>query len=103
MQLEQVSDSPIGVVSIIKRINSRSVTYVEGTMEIVEFEPNRAVGMIIHDGPVEMIGRATYEAEGEERTRLTFNVEISGMDESIGVDDERDPEKLPKHQATYRV
>jgi hypothetical protein len=84
MQLEQVSDGPIGVGTMIKRINSRSGTPVEGTMEIVEFEPNRAVGMIIHDGPVEMIGRATYEAEGEERTRLTFNIEIPGMDESMG-------------------
>lgn len=83
MQLEQVSDGPMGVGTIIKRINSRSGTPVEGTMEIVEFESNRAVGMVIHDGPVEMMGRATYEAEGEDRTRLTVNVEIPGMDESM--------------------
>jgi hypothetical protein len=84
MQLEQVSDGPIGVGTIIKRINSRSGTPVEGTMEIVEFEPDRTVGMVIHDGPVEMIGRATYEAESDDRTRLTINVEIPGMDESMG-------------------
>jgi len=84
MQLEQVSDGPIGVGTIIKRINTRSGTPVEGTMEIVEFEPNRAVGMVIHDGPVEMIGRATYEAESDDRTRLTVNVEIPSMDESMG-------------------
>ena len=84
MQLEQVSDGPTGVGTIIKRINSRSGTPVEGTMEIVEFEPNRAVGMIIHDGPVEMIARATYEAESDDRTRLTVNVEIPSMDESMG-------------------
>jgi len=84
MQLEQVSDGPIGVGTIIKRINSRSGTPVEGTMEIVEFEPDRTVGMVIHDGPVEMIGRATYEAESDDRTRLTINVEIPSMDESMG-------------------
>jgi hypothetical protein len=84
MQLEQISDGPIGVGTIIKRINSRSGTPVEGTMEIVEFEPNRAVGMVIHDGPVEMIGRATYEVESDDRTRLTVNVEIPSMDESMG-------------------
>ena len=46
MRLEQISDGPIGVGTIIKRINSRSGTPVEGTMEVVEFEPNRAIGML---------------------------------------------------------
>jgi len=83
MQLEQVTDGPIGVGTIIKRINSHSGTPVEGTMEIVEFEPNRAVGMIIHDGIVEMVARATYEAESDEKTTLTLIVEFLGMDESM--------------------
>ena len=83
MQLEQVSDGPIGVGTLFKRINSHSGAPVEGRMEIVEFEPNRAVGMVVHDGPVEMIARATYEAESENRTRLTVNVELPGMDESM--------------------
>jgi hypothetical protein len=36
MRLEQISDGPIGVGTIIKGINSRSGTPVEGTMEVVE-------------------------------------------------------------------
>jgi uncharacterized membrane protein len=84
MQLEQVSDGSIGVGTIIKRINSRSGTPVEGTMEVVEFERNQAIGMIIHDGPVEMHGRVTFEAVGEDRTMITFNVEIPSMDETMG-------------------
>lgn len=52
-------------------------------MEIVEFEPNRAVGMVIYDGPVKMIGRATYKAEGDNQTKLTINVELPGMDKSM--------------------
>ena len=52
-------------------------------MEIVEFEPNRAVRMVVHDGPVEMIARATYEAEGDDRTTLTLIVEFPGMDEAM--------------------
>ena len=83
MQLEQVSDGPIGVGTMIKRINSRSGTPVEGTMEVVEFEPNRAIGMIIHDGPVEMRGRTTFEAVSDGQTTLTINVEIPSMDESM--------------------
>jgi hypothetical protein len=83
MRLEQVSDGPIGVGTIIKRINSRSGTPVEGTMEVVEFEPNRAIGMITHDGPVEIHGRATFEAVGEDQTILTMHVKIPSMDESM--------------------
>jgi len=83
MRLEQVSDGPISVGTIIKRINSRSGTPVEGIMEVVEFEPNRAIGMIIHDGPVEMRGRTTFEAVSDGQTTLTINVEIPSMDESM--------------------
>jgi hypothetical protein len=83
MQLEQVSDGPIGVGTLIKRINSRRGTPVEGTMEVVEFDPDQALGMVIHDGPVEMVGRVTYAAESEDRTRFTLNVEFPGMDESM--------------------
>ena len=83
MQLEQVSDGPIGVGTIIKRINSHSGSPVEGTMEIVEFEPNRAIGMIVRDGPIEMITRAGYEAEGDGKTNVTLSLEIPGMDESM--------------------
>jgi uncharacterized membrane protein len=84
MQLEQVSSGPIGVGTIIKRINSRSDRPVEGTMEVVQFEPDRAIGMITHDGPVEIHGRVTFEAVGEDQTSLTMHVEIPGMDESMG-------------------
>jgi hypothetical protein len=84
MRLEQISDGPIGVGTIIKRINSRSGTPVEGTMEVVEFEPNRAIGMLTHDDPVEIRGRTTFEAVEDANTTLTISVEILGMDESMG-------------------
>ncbi|MCI0607693.1 MAG: SRPBCC family protein [Anaerolineae bacterium] len=83
MQLEQTTDGPIGVGTIIKRINSHSGSPVEGTMEVVAFEPNRAFGMIIHDGPVEIIGTATYEAVSDNRSRYTLTIEFPGMDESM--------------------
>jgi hypothetical protein len=83
MELEQVSDGPIGVGTVIRRRNSRSGVPVEGTMEVVEFEPNRAMGTIIHDGPVEMRGRVTFEAVGDGRTLIKTMVEIPGMDDSM--------------------
>ena len=81
IKLEQVTDGPMGVGTVIKRINARSGNPVEGTMEVVEFEPDQAVKMIIHDGPVKLIARVTYEAEGDERTRLTMNIEFPDLDE----------------------
>jgi uncharacterized protein YndB with AHSA1/START domain len=76
------SDAPLGVGSVIRRRNSRSGTPVEGTMQVVEFERNRAMAMVIHDGPAEMRGRATFEPDGTGRTKITTIVEIPGMDAS---------------------
>ena len=82
MELEQVSDGPMGVGTVIRRRNSHSGAPVEGTMKVVEYDPNRAFGMIIHDGSVEMLGRVTFEAIDDQRTLLTQNLEIPDMDES---------------------
>ncbi len=77
------SDEPIGVGTVIRRRNRRSGTPVEGTMEVVEFERDKAIGMVIHDGPVEMRGRALFEATTPQQSKLTMQVEIPGMDESM--------------------
>lgn len=81
MQLEGLTDGPMGVGKKIKRINFHSGQPVEGTMEVTEFVPDKAVTMTIHDGPVMLIARATYEAEGEEKTLLTMNVEFPHLDQ----------------------
>jgi len=83
MQLEQVSEGPIGVGTIIRRRNTHSGTPVEGTMEVVEFEPDRTMGVVIHDGPTETRGRATFKAESQERTTLTISAEFADTDESM--------------------
>lgn len=76
------SDSPIGVGTIIHRRNKRSGTPVEGTMEVVEFEPNLVIAMVIHDGPAEMRGRTTFEAISDNQTKITLIIDIPGMDAS---------------------
>jgi hypothetical protein len=83
IELEQISDGPISVGTIIRRRNSRSGTPIEGTMEVVEYEPNQSIAMIIHDGPVEMRGRTTFESVSNNQTTLTTFIEFPGMDESI--------------------
>jgi uncharacterized protein YndB with AHSA1/START domain len=82
MELEQVTDGPIGVGTVIRRVNSHSGTPVEGTMKVVEFEPNRYMGVVIHDGPLETRARVTFEAIGEEQTRLVTYLEIPSLDDS---------------------
>ena len=52
-------------------------------MEVVEFEPNRAMGVVIHDGPSETRGRATFKAEIPKRTTLTISAEFLDLDESM--------------------
>ena len=76
------SDAPIGVGTIIRRRNKRSGTPVEGTMEVVEFEPNRALAMLIHDGPAVLHGRTTFEALSANQTKITTIIDIPGMDAS---------------------
>jgi len=85
MQLEQMTDGPIGVGTIIKRINSHSGSPVEGRMEVTEFEPNRSIGMIVHDGLVQMITRAVYEAAGDDKTNVTLSLEIPDMGETMTI------------------
>lgn len=83
MHLEQVTEGPIGVGTIIRRRNTHFGAPVEGTMDVVEFEPDRAFAVVIHDGPAETYGRITFEPDGEARTRLTISARFLGMDESM--------------------
>ena len=82
IELWRDSDEPIGVGTIIQRRNSRSGTPVEGTMEVVEYEPNRAMGVLTREGPMEIHGRATFEEVGDGRTRLTISAYMP-IDESM--------------------
>jgi len=76
MELEQVSEGPIGVGTVIRRRHTHSGEPIEGTMEVVEYEPDRVFGMVIHDGPVEMRSRMSFDPEGQESTRLTGIIDI---------------------------
>jgi hypothetical protein len=82
IELWRDSDEPIGLGTIIQRRNSRSGTPVEGTMEVVECEPNRAFGVVTREGPMEIHGRTTFEEASEGRTRLTIAAEMP-IDESM--------------------
>jgi hypothetical protein len=82
MELQQISEGPIGLGTRIRRRNTRWGEPVEGEMEIVEWEPERAMGVRIHDANMDMEGRATFEEDGSDRTLLRIAVDIPGLDES---------------------
>ena len=82
IELWRTSDEPIGLGTVIQRRNSRWGTVVEGTMEVVEYEPNRAIGMVTREGGMETYGRATFEEVGEGRTRITTRAQMP-IDESM--------------------
>jgi hypothetical protein len=77
------ADEPIGVGTVIRRRNSRSGTPVDGTMEVVEFDRDRAFAVLTHDGPMEIRGRATFDAVTPNTTRLTLFAEIPELDEAM--------------------
>jgi hypothetical protein len=82
MELEQESGGPIGLGTVIRRRNRRSGTPVEGTMEVVEFERDRVMSVVVHDGAVEIQASMTFEARGEGQTLITQILDLPGMDEN---------------------
>ena len=83
LELEKLSDGPIGLGTQIKRRNTRYDIPTEGTMEVVEFEPEKVMGMKIQDGPIETKGRATFSAATPNTTLMTIWAEFPGMDDSM--------------------
>jgi uncharacterized protein YndB with AHSA1/START domain len=83
MELEQLTDGPIRVGTVIRRRGTHTGAPVEGTMEIVEFVPDRALGMLIHDGAVEMASRMTFEPAGRKGTRIRGTLDIPSMAEPM--------------------
>jgi len=83
MQLEQISNGPIGVGTVIQRKNNHTGTVVEGTMELVEFKPNQSLRVLIHDGSIETRGSMEFESVTKDKTKITISAEIPGIDSSM--------------------
>ncbi len=75
MSLVQETPGPIGIGTRIHRTRTREDSKVEGTMEIIEYDPDRTMGAVIRDGPMELRSLMTVAPEAETASRLTFTVE----------------------------
>jgi hypothetical protein len=83
MSVEQLTDGPMGVGTVIRRRHTHPGYPVEGTMEVVEFEQDHAIGMVIRDGETEMRSRMTFEPEGEEATLITADLDVPSLAEPM--------------------
>jgi uncharacterized protein YndB with AHSA1/START domain len=83
IELENPTDDPIGVGTVIGRRSTRFETPTEGTMEITEFEPERTMKVRTHDGPVTINGWAFFATPSPHQTQLTNGGEFPGMDDSM--------------------
>lgn len=83
IELEATSDEPIGVGTVINRRVARFGNVTEGTMEVTVFEPESAMRVRTHDGPMTIDGFATFQTVGDERTEFTIGGDIPGIDEAM--------------------
>jgi hypothetical protein len=83
VRLEQVSEGPVALGTVVKRTVSRFDRVTEGSMECVRFDPEHAIQFAIQDGSMEMTGGADFVAETPERTRLTSWADIPGIDDTV--------------------
>lgn len=81
MELEQISDGPLGVGTVIRRRHTHFGDPVEGTMEVTEFEENHAMGVVIREGDMEMPSRIVVEPLAPDRTRIVISADFPGLDD----------------------
>lgn len=82
LELQATSEGPIGVGTVIKRRATRFGRTTEGTMEVVEFEPEQVMRVETHDGPMTIFGYARFEPLGHHKTKMTIGGEFPDLDES---------------------
>jgi hypothetical protein len=75
MSLVQETPGPIGVGTRIRRSRTRGESRVDGVMEITEYDLDRTLGAVIHDGAMTLRSWVTLAPEGQAATRLTMTVE----------------------------
>lgn len=83
LELENTTHGPVGVGTVIRRRSTRFETPTVGTMEVTEFEPEKAMRVRTRDGSMTINGWATFTEIGELETKLTIGGEFPGMDNSM--------------------
>jgi hypothetical protein len=82
MELEQISEGPIGLGTRIRRRNRHFGEPIEGEMEVVEWEPESVMGVRIQDANADTTGRVTFASLGPSTTRLSLEADFANVDAS---------------------
>ena len=83
LELENTTEGPMRVGTVIRRRSTRFDPPTEGTMEVVEFEPPRLMRVKTQDGSMTINGWAAFVETGDGQTQITLGGEFPGMDDSI--------------------
>ncbi len=83
LELEATSDDPIGVGTVIKRRATRFGKTTEGSMEVIEFQPEKAMRVTTQDGAMTINGWVLFESLGDNQTRILLGGEFPGVDDSM--------------------
>jgi hypothetical protein len=83
LELEATSEEPIGVGTVIKRRATRFGKTTQGTMEVVEFEPEKVMRVKTQDGPMTINGWVLFEAVEDHKTKLVLGGDFPGLDDSM--------------------
>ena len=83
LELEATSDEPIGVGTVIKRRATRFGNTTEGTMEVIEFAPEKAMRVRTQDGPMKINGWVLFETLGGDETKVILGGEFPGIEDSM--------------------
>ena len=82
MSLRQLTEGPIELGTRIHRRHTRLPTPIEGIMEVVEFDPARAVTWVIRDdtpaGRLEVRSGMTLDPQGDRGTTVTIHLDLPG-------------------------
>ncbi|MGD2059797.1 MAG: SRPBCC family protein [Acidimicrobiia bacterium] len=83
VELEATTDGPMGVGTVINRRVTRFGNVTDGTMEVIEFQPESVMTVRTQDGPMSIDGFATFEKASDQQTQITIGAEIPGIDDSV--------------------
>ena len=83
LELENTTDGPVRVGTVIRRKSTRFDPPTEGIMEVIEFEPEEVMSVRTQDGSMVINGFARFSKVSESSTRITIGGEFPGMDDSM--------------------
>lgn len=82
LKMEQITSGPIGVGTLIRRLNVRYGKEIEEIMEVTAFVPDKVMDTVVRDSPVGFRGHVTFESVNDHQSRLDIQVEFVDMDQA---------------------